>query len=156
MTLVINILLALVWAVLIGPFSLANLLIGFIVGYAVLYVSTSRQHPSYFRRAWAWAVLIIFTVYELAEANLRVAWYTVSHLGRLRPMVLEVPLVDRLSDLELTMLSMLITLTPGTLTLDIAPDGRSIFVHFIHVDEPQRAIAAVKTGFERRILEATR
>jgi multisubunit Na+/H+ antiporter MnhE subunit len=31
-----------------------------------------------------------------------------------------------------------------------------MFVHFMHVDDPQAAIRDIKAGFERRILEATR
>ena len=61
-----------------------------------------------------------------------------------------------MTDPEITLLANLITLTPGTLTLDVSADKRQMFVHFMHVDDPAEAVQEIKSGFERRILEATR
>lgn len=102
------------------------------------------------------AELAGFTFYELMLANLRVARYTVSRLRTLRPAVLRVPLEPDLTDTEITLLASLITLTPGTLTLDVSRDRSAMFVHFMHVEDDAQAIAAVKNGFERRILKVTR
>ena len=152
-----NLLLAVLWAALFGPFTPANLLVGFVVGYLILRVCGGRTaRPGYVRRVRAAVELALFTVYELVVANLRVAWYTVSSLRALRPAILEVPLEPGITDTELTLLSSLVTLTPGTLTLDVAPDGSALFVHFMHVEDPERAVASIKDGFERRILETTR
>lgn len=157
MTLGTNLLLALLWAAVIGPFTPANMLVGFVVGYLMLRVCGGRRdRPTYVRRVWATAALLGFTVYEVVLSNLRVAWYTVSSLRSLRPAVLRVPIEDGLTDGEITLLSGLITLTPGTLTLDVAEDRSALFVHFMHVEDAERAVYAIKEGFERRILEVTR
>lgn len=157
MTLGTNLLLALLWAAVIGPFTPANLLVGFIVGYLILRLCSPRGEDAlYVRRAWAAFGLAGFTVISLIQANLRVARYTVSRLGSLRPAVLAVPLEEGLTDAEITLLVTLITLTPGTLTLDVSGDRRQMFVHFMHIDDEEAAIDSVKSGFERRILEVTR
>lgn len=157
MTLGTNFLLAVLWAVLIGPFTPSNLLIGFVLGYVVLRICGGwRDRPTYIRRVWAAAALGAFTVYELIVANMRVAWYTISSLEPLRPAVLEAPLEPGLSDGEITLLATLVTLTPGTLTLDVADDRSALYIHFMHVDDADRCIAGIKEGFERRILEVTR
>lgn len=157
MTLGTNLLMALLWAALIGPFTPSNLLIGFVVGYIVLWLcSPGGRRPAYARRTMAAAELAGFTCYELMLANLRVARYTVSRLRTLRPAVLRVPLEPDLTDTEITLLASLITLTPGTLTLDVSRDRSAMFVHFMHVEDDAQAIAAVKNGFERRILKVTR
>lgn len=157
MTLGTNLLMALLWAALIGPFTPANLLVGFVIGYIVLWLcSAGRERPAYARRTIAGVELAAFTFYELLMANLRVARYTVSRLRTLRPAVLGVPLEPDLTDTEITLLASLITLTPGTLTLDVARDRSVMYVHFMHVDDIDQAITAVKNGFERRIMKVTR
>ncbi len=154
MMLAANILLAIVWAVLIGPFSLANLLVGFVAGLAGL-AMCSRSGRAYARRFWGITALLAFLAMELVIANIRVAYYTVSRLDRLHPAVLAVPL-EELSDIEITLLAILVTLTPGTLTLDLSPDHRIMYIHFMHVEDEKRSINEVKSGFERRIMEALR
>jgi multicomponent Na+:H+ antiporter subunit E len=157
MTLVTNLLLALVWAALIGPFSPANLLAGFVVGYAILFLgSAGGARSRYVRSVAALLGLVFFTVADLTLANLRVAWYTVTPLRGLRPAVLAVPLREDLSDVEIMTLANLITLTPGSLSLDVAPDRSCLYVHFMHVDDPEASIRSIKEGFERRILQVTR
>lgn len=157
MTLGTNLLLAVLWASLIGPFSASNLLVGTIVGYVFLRLCGGRTAtPTYVRRVLAILKLSVFTVKELIVANIRVAWYTVSNLRTLRPAVLRVPLEPESTDAEITLLSTLITLTPGTLTIDVAEGRDALFVHVMHVDDTAETIREIKQGFERRILEVTR
>lgn len=152
-----NLLLALLWASLIGPFSPTNIAVGFVISHALLRVCVrTRAASAYSRRALALIRLVVYTIIELVIANLRVAYYTVSKLSALRPCVLAVPIREGLSDGEITLLSSLITLTPGTLTLDIADDRSALFVHFMHVENPKAAVAQIREGFERRVLEVTR
>lgn len=155
MLLLVNVLLALVWAALIGPFTLANLLMGYVLGYLALLVTTrGGERGGYVWRVRATIGFIVFLVYELVAANIRVARYTVSSLRGLRPAVLAIPL-EPMSDIQITTLANLITLTPGTLAIDVAPDRGTLYVHFMHVEDAEREIAAIKCGFERRILEVT-
>ncbi len=150
-----NILFAVAWAAVIGPFTPANLAAGFVVGYLALLLAAGRRNR-YFRRSRSALALVLYTLYELVKANLRVAWYTVSRLSDLHPAILAVPLEENLTNAEITLLGSLITLTPGTLTMDVSADRRIMFIHFMHIDDPETAIADVKSGFERRVLEATR
>ncbi len=157
MTLGINLLLALMWASIIGPFSPANLGVGFVLGYVVLRIAAGRgSRPRYVRGVLATLRLTGFTVVELIRANIRVALYTVSSLRSLRPAVLTVPLEDDATDTEVTLLSILVTLTPGTLTLDVIGNNEAMLVHFMHVDDAAASVREIKEGFERRILEVTR
>lgn len=150
-----NVMLAILWAALIGPFSPTNVGFGFLIGYVMLSL-IFRGRSSYTGMVPAVIALCMFTISALVVANLRVAYYTVTPLRPLRPAILRVPLEENMSDTEITLLSLLITLTPGTLTLDVAPDRTAIFVHFMHVDNPDAAIHEIKHGFERRILLVTR
>lgn len=157
MTLGINLLLALLWASIIGPFSPANLGVGFVLGYIVLRIAAGRgRRPRYVRQVLATLRLAGFTTIEIIVANIRVARYTISSLRSLQPAVLTVPLEPGATDTEVTLLAILVTLTPGTLTLDVIGENRAMLVHFMHVDDPAEAVREIKQGFERRILEVTR
>lgn len=157
MTLVAHIVLALLWTVLIGPNTLANFIVGAILGFGVIWISTrGRGRGSYAARVIAIIGLIAFTLRELVIANFRVAYYTVSPLKGIRPAMFDVPLEPDSTDLEITLLACLITLTPGTLTIDLSPDRLAMRVHAMHVPNTDAAIHDIKHGFERRILEVTR
>lgn len=157
MTLVAHIILALLWTVLIGPNTLANFIVGVILGFGVIWISTrGRGRGTYASRVIAIIGLIAFTLKELVIANFRVAYYTVTPLKGIRPAMFDVPLEADSTDLEITLLACLITLTPGTLTIDLSTDRMAMRVHAMHVPNTDAAIRDIKQGFERRILEVTR
>jgi multicomponent Na+:H+ antiporter subunit E len=98
---------------------------------------------------------VLFFLKELIVANLKVAAAVLSPEGRLRPAIVAIPLeLDR--DAEVALLANLITLTPGTLSLDVSPDGHTLYVHTIATTGPDELRRAIREGFERRILEVFR
>jgi multicomponent Na+:H+ antiporter subunit E len=66
-----------------------------------------------------------------------------------------VPL-DAESDLEITLLANLISLTPGTLSLDVSDDKKVLYVHSMYIEDKEEFIHGIKNGFERRLLELLR
>ncbi|MBL0225710.1 MAG: Na+/H+ antiporter subunit E [Geobacteraceae bacterium] len=57
------------------------------------------------------------------------------------------------SDLQITLLATLITLTPGTLSLHVAEDRRTLYVHAMYIDDSNMLVERIKQGFERRVRE---
>ncbi len=154
--LVWNLLLALVWAITTGSFTLTNLLIGFVIAYIVLGASwRDRGSRSYFSKAGQAAGFVVFFIWELTKANVRMAQYSLSPLSKLRPGVVAVPL-EEMNEIELTVLANLITLTPGTLSLDVTEDRRTLYVHCMDVPSVDAVRREIKEGFERRVLEVMR
>jgi len=94
--------------------------------------------------------LLAYFVWELVLANLKVARDVLMPVKRLRPGIVAVPL-DLKTDWQITLLSILITLTPGTLSLDVSTDRRVLFIHAMHVTDPEALRREIKSGFERRI-----
>jgi multicomponent Na+:H+ antiporter subunit E len=47
-------------------------------------------------------------------------------------------------------------LTPGTLSLDVSPDRRTLYVHAMATTSPDDLRREIQQGFERRILEVFR
>lgn len=150
----LNILLALVWTTLTGQFTLVNLLAGFALGYLLLLVFRPSAEGSYLRRPWRVAVLMIFFLKELVVATLRVSFHVLTSHNTLRPGIVAVPLsVER--NIEIALLAALVSLTPGTLSLDVSgnQDRRVLYIHTIEFDDVEAFRATIKEGFERRIQE---
>lgn len=152
----INILLALAWGAVTGSFEAVNLAFGFLLGALALGIIREQVGAGrYVRRIWQVASLAGLFVYELVLSTLRVARIVLSPRIELSPGIIAYPLtVDR--DFEITMLANLITLTPGTLSVDVSEDRKTLYVHCIDVPDPQATIDDIKNGFERKILEAFR
>jgi multicomponent Na+:H+ antiporter subunit E len=139
-----------------GRLTAGNLLIGTVIGYAVLLPAQGalglRQSLRRMHRA---AGLMAFFAWELVLANLRVARDVVSPRLTMRPGVIAVPL-DARTDGEILLLANLITLTPGTLSVDVSEDRRVLYVHAMRVPDRVRLVRSIKDGFERRVLEVLR
>lgn len=148
--------LALLWVGLTGGLGPANFVAGFALGYVVLLLvqgPLALTGPLYRIRRGA-GLLAIF-VWELILANLRVAWDVVTPRHRMRPGVIGLPL-DARTDAEITTLANLVSLTPGTLSLDVSDDRRVLYIHAMYLNDRQRLTTAIKDGLERRLLEVLR
>jgi multicomponent Na+:H+ antiporter subunit E len=64
--------------------------------------------------------------------------------------VIGVPL-DVTSDHEILLLSMLINITPGSVTIDLSEDRRTLYVHVMHMTTVEASRDEIKAGFERRV-----
>ena len=146
-----SILLALAWAALQGEMTLGNLLVGYVVGYAILaLLARGRVMPSTLVSRTAHAVrLAAFFASELLVANFRVA-ADVLRGNRFSPAVVAIPL-DITSDGEILLLSMLINITPGSVTIDLSNDRRTLYVHVMHMKSAEDTRREIKDGFERRV-----
>jgi multicomponent Na+:H+ antiporter subunit E len=152
----LNIFLALVWAASTGSIDLPNLAVGFVFAYLVLWLARpALGETRYFRKLPQAFAFAAFFVWELILSNLRVAADVLSPRPRRRPGVVAVPL-DATEDAEITLLANLVTLTPGTLSLDVSEDRRTLYVHGMFVDDPEVFRREIKEGFERRVLELLR
>lgn len=154
--LALNLLLALLWAALVGSVDTAHLAVGFVVGYAGLWLARPvLGETRYFRKLVDIVSFLCFFVWELVLSNLRVAWDVLTPRSYRRPGVIAVPL-EEATDTEITVLANLVTLTPGSLSLDVAPDRDCLYVHAMFVDDPESLKTEIKEGFERRVLEVLR
>ena len=151
-----NLLLALVWGAMTGDFSVANLGVGLVLGFVVLFTSQRFFGPSrYASRVARVAGFVAYYLWELVQANVRVAIDVVTPGHRARPGVVAV-LLDAKTDAEITILANLITMTPGSLILDVSDDRRVIYVHSMFLRDPEAYRRGLKQDFERRVLEMLR
>jgi multicomponent Na+:H+ antiporter subunit E len=145
----------LVWAGVTGSFEVLNLLFGLLLALAAIWLVRERKPDRTRVRLLRVAGLIMLFVVELVKSSWRVAKMVVRPRLDIHPAVIAYPLrVTR--DFEIMLLANLITLTPGTLSVDVSADRRLLFVHCIDVDDVDAVIADIRNGFEARIMEAFR
>ncbi|GAB5430146.1 MAG: Na+/H+ antiporter subunit E [Devosia indica] len=154
-TVFLVVILALVWAGISGSFSGLNLLLGGVVGgVAVLVLREAFASPRALRRIRRIISLAALFLYELVVSAVRVAIVVMrpNLSSAVRPAIIAVPLTVK-SDAEITLLANMITLTPGTLSVDVAADKSVLYVHALNMADKDAMIADIANGFEKKIQE---
>jgi multicomponent Na+:H+ antiporter subunit E len=152
----INLLLAISWMLLVGEVSAATFSAGLLIGYALLWLSRSAWKESrYFRKLPKVLGFFLYFLKELVIANLKVAFDIVTPKNYMKPGIIAVPL-DVKSDIEITLFANLVTLTPGTLSLDVSEDRSTLYVHALYVEDAGQFRSTLKEGLEKRLLEVMR
>ncbi|BCH60297.1 Na+/H+ antiporter subunit E [Agrobacterium vitis] len=152
--LILNLLMVIIWVAVTGSASLHNLLFGFVLSLAV--VGLLREQiggVSYLTRVWRILSLLLLFLSELAKSAWKVTIMVLSPGLDIKPGIFAFPLsVER--DFEITLLANLITLTPGTLSVDVSEDRKILYVHALDCSDPDAARRDIAEGFERKIREA--
>ena len=154
MYLALNIIFTLVWAGLLGEISAATFASGFAVSYGVLYWITRGRpgHDAYFGRLPRLAAFVVYYLWEMVKSNAIIAYDVLTPTHHMKPGVIGITL-DARTDLEITVLANLITMTPGTLSLDVSPDRGTLYVHAMYINDPEQLRREIKANLERRVLE---
>lgn len=149
-------LLTLAWLALTGSWTIPNIFLGLALSLAASSFSRETRRPREIRfRPLKIVRLAWIFLYELALSGYRVAKLVLTPRMELKPGIFAYPLkVDR--NFEITLLANLITLTPGTLSVDVSGDRKTLFVHAIDCSDPDQARHDIAVSFERRIMEAFR
>lgn len=153
---ILNIVIALIWMSLSNSFTGNNFIIGYVIGILILFVLRRfLKFDFYFFRVWAVLKLIVLFIKELLLANIDVIKIVLSPKMDIQSGIIAVP--TRLkTDWELTLLAALISLTPGTLSMDFSDDNKYIYVHALHVPDKEAMIKQIHQTFERAIMEVTK
>lgn len=152
-----HVLLTLTWGAVNGEFSVVNLVVGFVLSYVLLAV---LERAAITERGYTTRVPVVirfagYFLWQLFLSNLRVAQEVLRPRLSITPGVVAVPLTVT-TDLEITLLACLITLTPGTLSLDVSDDRSTLYVHALDVVDADEFRRSIVDGFERRVLELLR
>ena len=153
----INLILTLVWSGLLGGITLSNLVSGFVVSYFLLWLVTrgQRGHDGYFGKLPRVLGFIGYYLWELIKSNAIIAYDVLTPTHHMKPGVIGIP-IEAKTDLEITALANLITMTPGTLSLDISPDRKTLYVHAMYIHDPEELRREIKENFEPRVLALLR
>lgn len=152
----LNLILTIVWVFLTGSLAFANFVFGFLLSFMVLWlISRKQENRKYFVIAPRIIGFFFYFLYELFKANLQVAADVITPKFYMQPGIVAYPL-DAKSELEITMLANIISLTPGTLSLDVSDDNSVLYIHAMYVSDKEEFIQGIKNGFERKLLAILR
>lgn len=145
----LNLALAFVWCLLIGEITLFNIIIGLLLGFALLALfGRAIEGFSYTKRVLAMLRFLGFFLRELVVANVQVALWALSPRPPLYPAVVAVPL--RLQhDSSIAMLAITITLLPGTVAMGVSEDKRFLYAHSIGLRDLEAAKEAIQKVEDR-------
>ncbi len=133
------------WSALWGSFTWANVLGGVAVAVGVLTLARLPETGLESRGAvrirplWALWFLIYFAV-KVMQSNVMLAWEVVTPRNSIKPGILALDLRD-CSDAMVTLIANALTLTPGSLTIEVRRSPTTIYVHVLHLHDPERVRA---------------
>ncbi len=124
-----------VWVALWGDLSAANVASGVVVGVLVLALFPPTVHRRSSRlRPVAAARFVAWFAWKLAEASAVVAWEAVSPRNRINEGIVAIP-IRGVSDGLITLVANAISLTPGSLTLEVRRRPAVLYVHVLHLHD---------------------
>jgi multicomponent Na+:H+ antiporter subunit E len=152
----LNFFIAIVWMFLSSSATATTFVIGYLIGFILLLVMR-RFFPErlYIDRVWAAIKLTLLFIKELTLSNISVLLLVIRPKLNINPRIFALP-TELEHDWEITLLSSLITLTPGTIVVHVSDDQRVLYVHAIDADDVDDAIYSIKNSFEKAIKEVSR
>jgi len=138
----LNIVLAVVWCAL-STFDGWNFIGGFVVGAVVVSAySRATSGERYITNAWRLLWFMVYFGKLLIVTNLQVAWEVLTPKMHQKPRIIRYPIAG-MSEVQRTTLANAITLTPGTLVIDISPDERWLYVHCMYAADRDSAVREI-------------
>ncbi len=145
---------AVIWLLMRGDASPGNFFVGLILAFTlILFLRRTYQQERAFRR-WRYIFRFIFHfAWEVIVANIQVLLIVLSPRIRIRPGIIAYK-TECKTPLSITSLANSITLTPGTLSVDISKDNSTIFVHTLDIDDSDNVRESIRRGLEEPVKRA--
>ncbi len=152
----LNFLLAFTWMFFESSMESSTFFIGYLLGMLVIFfMRRFFSSRFYVYRIFSIIKLILIFLRELILSNLAVLKVVLRPKLDIRPGIFAME-TKLTSDWEITLLANLITLTPGTLVVDVSPDNKTLYVHAVDIEDAEEAIEDIRGSFEKAIMEVSR
>ncbi|WP_197028339.1 Na+/H+ antiporter subunit E [Bacillus sp. EB01] len=151
-----NLFIALLWAALQEDWSVLTFFSGYLVGILVLFLMR-RFLPDNFYLITFLNIIKLFFVFiqELFTSSYLVIRQVIRPKLNITPGIFTVK-TDLETDTEVTLLSLLLTLTPGSVVIKVSDDGQTLYVHAMDIPESSESVLKSKLRFENYIKKVTR
>lgn len=95
---------------------------------------------------------VVYYAWEVLLSNLAVAKEVLTPKHTMAPGIVGIPL-DLKSDREINLLANLITMTPGTMSIDVSEDKKILFVYALHIDDVEEFKKEIKEKLESKVIK---
>ncbi|WP_110926465.1 Na+/H+ antiporter subunit E [Bacillus massiliglaciei] len=152
----VHLIIAFLWMFLQDEWSVLSFISGYFVGIIVLFM-IRRFFPTelYFRKLFSVIKLILVFISELITSSILVTREVIQPKVNITPGIFALE-TDLEGELEITMLALLLSLTPGSVVLEITPDNKVFYIHALNIPESSDAVFKAQARFEAAIKEVTR
>jgi multicomponent Na+:H+ antiporter subunit E len=144
-----HLLFTLLWVALLGSYDLPTLLSGFVIGFGLFRMTLDAPTAAYRKRVLVIGRFILFYIKEILTSNLRIARDVMRTKPAIQPGIVAVD-IRALNTRSAVFVANLITMTPGTLALDLSADGHFLYVHCLYLQDPE----AVRQSLEKDFIAA--
>ncbi|BBI34281.1 Na+/H+ antiporter subunit E [Cohnella abietis] len=152
----LNIFIAYLWMFLLEEMSILNFISGYFVGLFILMcIRRFFKKPFYLFTLAAVGKLFILFIHELNISAMMVMKHVLRPKIDVKPGIFKVE-TDLEGDLEITLLSLLICLTPGSVIMEVSPDSKVLYIHGLNMPESKDSVLKSKSVFEKAIKDVTR
>ncbi|MDP1965303.1 MAG: Na+/H+ antiporter subunit E [Reyranella sp.] len=141
------------WLGLAGSVSVGQVLLGTLLALLIPFLTRGFwPDPPRIARPLVGARLVATVLFDIVVANWQVARRVLGPLDRLHPRFIEVPL-DLEDNFIATILGSIVSMTPGTVSVDIDQERRLLLVHALDAEDPEALIRAIKARYEAPLKE---
>jgi multicomponent Na+:H+ antiporter subunit E len=156
--LLLNLFIAFLWMTLMDEDELkfTTFFAGFLVGISIIFfMHRFLGTQFYLRRLYSAIKLLFIFIWELTLSSVIVLKQILSPKLKIKPGIFKYETVLK-SDVEVTMLSLLLTLTPGSVVMEVSPEGNVLYIHAMDVEQSKDSLLSQLGNFEKAIMEVTR
>lgn len=143
--------LLMIWLGFSNNLHITSIVFGLFVA-TIIHFSIIRKSPSFTIHLGHLVVLILYMIWELIYSSLKVAWDIVTPSNKSHSEFVTVPLHCK-NDTQISLLASLISLTPGTLAIDIIGQ-KSLIIHAMFAHDQEKVVCSIKEKLERKIMRA--
>lgn len=153
-----NISIAILWVLFQDEdqFYITTFATGYLIGIGIIYLMHRFFGDRfYLSRVFAFIKLILIFISELLQSSVSVLKLILSPKMKLTPGIVKYDTQLR-GEWEVPLLAMLLILTPGSVVVEVTPEGDAFYIHAIDVKESNENLIKSLNKFEKAIMEVTR
>lgn len=143
--------LTLIWCGFSNNFHITNLLLGLLFSSFINFL-IMRGRLNFKISLYHLIILCSYTVWELLKSSIQVAWDILTPSDKSQPKLIKVPLYEH-HPIAISMLSNLISLTPGTLAIDIKNENEALIVHIMFSQNEKYIASFINDQLVKKIMK---
>ncbi|BDH59973.1 Na+/H+ antiporter subunit E [Lysinibacillus sp. PLM2] len=155
---ILNLFIALLWLLLMDePIpQLTTFFSGFVVGVVILYIMHRFFGTKfYLRRLFKMILLVLLFIRELISSSFSVMKQILTPKLNITPGIFTYK-TNLIGEWEITALALLLTLTPGSVVMEVSEEGNVFYIHAMDLEECKESVIRSIAKFENAIMEVTR